>query len=114
MNSDSRYPGKRAFVRLFFRCSSVRDRAKNNVQQYQHVKNNVIQIGYEAFFTHGNEPYRVFEAFIVSFQFAFGSAEDGVIPMTKKLNNKPYYKDRKQDPSACGLKQVISDQTYAV
>ena len=41
MNSDSRYPGKREFVRLFFRCSLVRNRAKNNVQQYQYVKNNV-------------------------------------------------------------------------
>ena len=43
----------------------------------------MIEIRYQTFITHGNESYCALEAFIVAFQFLFGSSKDGVVPMAK-------------------------------
>ena len=69
----------------------------------------MIEIRYQAFITHWNESYCALEAFIVAFQFLFGSSKDGVVPMTKKLNYKPKHEDCEQNPFADGLKKAIAD-----
>lgn len=52
--------------------------------------------------------------FIVPFQFLFGHAEYGVVPMAKKLDYKSQHEDHEQNPFSGGLKKVITDQSYAV
>ena len=74
----------------------------------------MIKIRYQAFITHGNESYCALEAFIVAFQFLFGSSKDGVVPMAKKLDYKPQREHCEQNPFAGGLKKTIAYQSYAV
>ena len=83
---------------FLFSWVSALYQAKDEVDQYEYVQDDVIEIRDQPFVAGGENPDAVPETLVIPLQFLFARAEDRKIPVAHKLYGEPEQQDAKENP----------------
>ena len=78
------------------------------------MQNDMIQIRNNALLARPKDPDRIPEAVVIPFQLLLARAENGIKPMTEKLDDEPEDQNAQQDPLSDRTEQIIGNKPCAI